>query len=108
MIRSLNQYIKLPLLLFLVDIEASELEKSRKEKLQLRNEIVRTVPVSSPPNSHKPLTLPSLLEGVDKNFSLLLAAFQDMEIVVGDDLGYIFKNKKIKLLDCCNVEVFIS
>ena len=67
MIRSLNQYIKLPLLLFLVDIEASELEKSRKEKLQLRNEIVRTVSVSSPPNSHKPLTLPSLLEGVDKN-----------------------------------------
>jgi hypothetical protein len=51
MIRSLNQYIKLPLLLFLVDIEASELEKSRKEKLQLRNEIVRTAPVSSPPNS---------------------------------------------------------
>ena len=87
MIRSLNQYIKLPLLLFLVDIEASELEKSRKEKLQLRNEIVRTVSVSSPPNSHKPLTLPSLLEGVDKNFSLLLAAFQDMEIAESELLS---------------------
>ena len=69
------------LLLFLLDLEGSELQKIKKEKIQARTEIVKIVPVDKAQSVDKPLTLDLLIDGINKNFSLLLAAFQDMDIV---------------------------
>ena len=45
------------LLLFLLDLEGSELQKIKKEKIQARTEIVKIVPVDKAQSVDKPLTL---------------------------------------------------
>jgi outer membrane protein TolC len=74
-------------LLFLLDLEGSELNKIKKEKIQARSEIVKILPIDKAQNISKPLTLELLIEGVNKNFSLLLAAFQDMDIAQSELLS---------------------
>ncbi len=74
-------------LLFLLDLEGSELNKIKKEKIQARSEIVKILPTDKAQNLIKPLTLELLIEGVNKNFSLLLAAFQDMDIAQSELLS---------------------
>ena len=59
------------LLFFLINLEGSELAKSKKEKMLVRNEIVKTVPVAIAQNKDKPLTLEKLIDGINKNFSQL-------------------------------------
>ena len=75
------------LLFFLINLEGSELAKSKKEKMLVRNEIVKTVPVAIAQNKDKPLTLEKLIDGINKNFSLLLAAFQDIDIAESELLS---------------------
>ena len=75
------------LLLFLLDLEGSELQKIKKEKIQARTEIVKIVPVDKAQSVDKPLTLDLLIDGINKNFSLLLAAFQDMDIAESELLS---------------------
>lgn len=82
------KYFALPSFIILIlNLEASELEKNKKEKLQIRNEIVKINTNNTAANKNNPLTLEALLEGVNKNFSLLLAAFQDMDIAESELLS---------------------
>ena len=73
--------------LLILNLDASELERNKKEKAHIRNEIVKITPNISTPTKNKPLTLENLLESVNKNFSLLLAAFQDMDIAESELLS---------------------
>ena len=60
----------LPFLLF-INIEGSDLKKSKHEQQQARNEIMKIKPNLIASTPRKPLTLNLLLDGINKNFSLL-------------------------------------
>lgn len=66
----------------------SDVEKIKKEKMLARNEIVKIVPndkVSH--NGINSLTFELFLDGINKNFALLLAAFQDINIAESELLS---------------------
>ncbi|HMV41659.1 MAG TPA: TolC family protein [Leptospiraceae bacterium] len=79
--------IKVFLFLCLFGLESSELEKSKKEKMKVRSEIVKVALNSKADNLYKPLTLEDLISNINENFSLLLAAFQDIAIADGELLS---------------------
>ncbi|MBK8398124.1 MAG: TolC family protein [Leptospiraceae bacterium] len=76
----------LPFLLF-INIEGSDLKKSKHEQQQARNEIMKIKPNLIASTPRKPLTLNLLLDGINKNFSLLLALLQDIEIAESELLS---------------------
>lgn len=75
------------LFLFLIDLEGSELKNTNKDKIQIRNEIInQKIAVKQTPNT-KPLTIELLIENINNNFSLLLAALQDISIAESELLS---------------------
>lgn len=82
-----KRYVKFYFFLLLFDLEGSELEKNKKEKIQIRSEIVKLGSIPKADNYYKPLTLDDLISNINENFSLLQAAFQDIAIADGELLS---------------------